>query len=730
MDGGQIYMKQRIKDLLNRLLYNDELSIEDSSVNLVSVLVITLCLLVTLLNAANGGRTQLTIAILLIVLMHVGIFFSANYFRAYHVCRWISIIATCFISIPLVSFLIGDVTSSKGSIFVLATIIVFFLTRGKSRVIMVIMNMLECALCWYLDFAFQLSKPLQGMQLYGDHMASYLLVTGFIGLMIVYQRNLMLREQDKISAMNLNIEQEKEGVSTILNTSPFCSLLLDPEYKMIDCNEAVVRFINVANKQEAMERFAEIIGSFVPKTQPGGRISIPLSQRLADAQKKGSITFETLLRPPYQEEPVIMKAYISKIPFRGSYAISLNYVDITELFNAREDAKKANQAKSDFLSQMSHEIRTPINAIMGMTSIGLMSEVIERKNYAFEKIKDASDLLLGIINDILDMSKIAAKKLELSVIRFDFRKLLNKVSTVNSFKFSEKDQTFTVDIDPEIPTYLKGDDQRLAQVITNLLSNATKFTPEGGNVDLTARLVNKDLNGDCSIRISVKDNGIGISKEQQQRLFTAFSQADNSISRKFGGTGLGLAISKSIVELMGGDFEVSSEQGKGSVFSFTVQMTEAEPDAQAQEPLLQAAEEDSAAWESMAFLKGLRILLVEDMEINREIVLAMMEDSGIDIVCADNGQEAVEVFKENPDRFDLILMDVQMPVMNGLDATRVIRSLPQERAGTIPIVAMTANVFKEDVDKCLEAGMNAHLGKPLNYNELTSLLGRVAQGKH
>jgi signal transduction histidine kinase len=721
-------MRQRIRTILNRLLYNDELSIEDSSVNLVSVLVITLCLLVTLLNVVNGGRTQLTIGILLIVLMHGGIFFSANYFRAYHVCRWISIIATCFICIPLVSFFIGDVTSSKGSIFVLATIIVFFLTRGKSRVIMVILNMLECALCWYLDFLFQLSKPLSGIQLYGDHMASYLLVTGFIGLMIVYQRNLMLREQVKISAMNLNIEQEKEGVSTILNTSPFCSLLLDPKYQVIDCNEAVVRFLNVADKPEAMKRFSEIIGTFIPKTQPGGRTSIPLSQRLISAQKEGSITFETMLCPPYQEEPVIMKAYISKIPFRGSYAISLNYVDITALYNAREDAKKANQAKSDFLSQMSHEIRTPINAIMGMTSIGLMSEVIERKNYAFDKIKDASDLLLGIINDILDMSKIAAKKLELSEIRFDFRKLLNKVSTVNSFKFSEKDQTFTVDIDPEIPGYVNGDDQRLAQVITNLLSNAAKFTPEGGNVDLAAKLVNKDLNGTCSIRISVKDNGIGISKEQQQRLFTAFSQADNSISRKFGGTGLGLAISKSIVELMGGDFEVSSEPGKGSVFSFTVHMIEAEPDVREPEIPVQSAEEESTTWESMAVLKGLRVLLVEDMEINREIFLAMVEDSGMEIVCAENGQEAVEVFKENPDRFDLILMDVQMPVMNGLDATRVIRGLPEELARTIPIVAMTANVFKEDVDKCFEAGMNAHLGKPLNYMELTRLLCRVAKG--
>jgi CheY-like chemotaxis protein len=180
---------------------------------------------------------------------------------------------------------------------------------------------------------------------------------------------------------------------------------------------------------------------------------------------------------------------------------------------------------------------------------------------------------------------------------------------------------------------------------------------------------------------------------------------------------------------MGGDLEVSSELGKGSVFSFTVHMLVAESDAQEQELLEQSIEEKSTTSKTMDLLNGLAVLMVEDIEINREIVLAMMEDSGIDIVCASNGQEAVEVFKQYPTRFDLIWMDVQMPVMNGLDATRVIRSLSQDRAGTIPIVAMTANVFKEDVEKCLAAGMNAHLGKPLNYEELTNLFCQVAMGK-
>jgi signal transduction histidine kinase/CheY-like chemotaxis protein len=555
------------------------------------------------------------------------------------------------------------------------------------------------------------------------------MVTGFIGLMIVYQRSLMDRERNQIASINEKLEQEKEGVSTILDTSPICSLLLDSNYQVIDCNEAVMRFLRKADKEEVVANFTKIFSTYVPDRQPNGRISIPLSSRLESAQTEGHIAFETILRPPYQEEPVIMQVYITEIPFRGSHAISLNCVDITELYNAREEARKADQAKSDFLSQMSHEIRTPINAIMGMTSIGQMSDLIERKNYAFEKIKDASDLLLGIINDILDMSKISANKLELSVISFDFRKLLDKVSTVNSFKFREKDQTFTVDIDPEIPFYLEGDDQRLSQVVTNLLSNATKFTPDGGSVHLAVKLLNKDRNGKCQIGISVTDNGIGISAEQVRRLFSAFNQADNSISRKYGGTGLGLAISKSIVELMGGYIEVTSEPGKGSTFFAVIYMKEGESDTEEETPITNSAEAELSASESKVLLEGLQVLMVEDLELNREIVLAMLEDSGITIDCAVNGQEAVDAFIHDPKRYDLILMDLQMPVMNGLDATKAIRSLEIERGKTIPIVAMTANVFKEDVDNCLAAGMNAHLGKPLNVKELTNILRRAAEGK-
>jgi signal transduction histidine kinase len=237
--------------------------------------------------------------------------------------------------------------------------------------------------------------------------------------------------------------------------------------------------------------------------------------------------------------------------------------------NALEQAEDASRAKGDFLANMSHEIRTPMNAIIGMTAIGKSAVDIERKDYCLTKIEDASNHLLGVINDILDMSKIEANKFELSSVEFGFEKMLQRVVNVINFRVDEKLQKFSVHIDKAIPRTLIGDDQRLAQVVTNLLSNAVKFTPEQGSINLDARFVKED-NHICTIQIRVTDTGIGISPEQQARLFNSFQQAESSTSRKFGGTGLGLVISKRIVEMMDGSIWIESEEGKGSTFAFTV----------------------------------------------------------------------------------------------------------------------------------------------------------------
>jgi signal transduction histidine kinase len=387
-----------------------------------------------------------------------------------------------------------------------------------------------------------------------------------------------------------------------------------------------------------------------------------------------------------------------------------------ELEAQKEEARSANRSKSAFLATMSHEIRTPMNAIIGMTTIGKKAEDLERKDYALDKIKDSSEHLLGVINDILDLSKIEARKLELFVEEFEFTKMIRRVIDIISFRAEEKKQKLTVNIDQAIPPLLLGDDQRLAQVITNFLSNAIKFTPENGEVALEARLLNEDQ-GLYNIRVAVTDTGIGISPEQQKRLFQSFQQAEAETSHKFGGTGLGLAISKNIVEMMGGQVELESEPEKGSTFSFTFKARRGTGKADG----LGQAEEDS---DNAGLFAGYKVLLADDVEINREIVLALVEPMLLQIDCAENGRQALEMFTEAPDDYDLILMDVRMPEMDGFEATSKIRELDSEKAKTIPVIAMTASVFREDIEECLAAGMNGHIGKPLDIKEFVEALRR------
>ena len=386
-----------------------------------------------------------------------------------------------------------------------------------------------------------------------------------------------------------------------------------------------------------------------------------------------------------------------------------------ELASALEKAQVASFAKTQFLSNMSHEMRTPMNAIIGMVAIGKTAATIEKKDYALEKIEGASSHLLGVINDILDMSKIEENKFELFIIKFDFGELINKAVDIISFGLVKKKQELVVNIDHNIPAYVFGDDQRLMQVIINLLSNAGKFTPENGQIILDANLVSQS-DGQCVIEVAVTDTGIGISKEHQEKLFASFQQAESSTSRKYGGTGLGLAISKHIIELMGGNIGVESEPGSGAKFFFTVPLGLPKPCDEYDSPAIEGEAESQASF------KDVRVLLCEDVDINREVAQSLLENAGVTVDCAVNGKEAVNIFCTNPGQYDLILMDLQMPEMDGLEATRQIRNLGTPTAKNIPIVAMTANVFKEDIWHCINAGMNDHIGKPIEYNVLIEKL--------
>jgi signal transduction histidine kinase/CheY-like chemotaxis protein len=388
------------------------------------------------------------------------------------------------------------------------------------------------------------------------------------------------------------------------------------------------------------------------------------------------------------------------------------------LVEAREEAMTSNRAKSEFLSNMSHEIRTPLNAITGMITIAKSTDDVSRKNECLDKMEEASIHLLGIINDVLDMSKIEANKLELVPGDFLFGRLIDRIVAMNTFQIRQKNLRFELEKAAEIPDALYGDEQRIGQVITNIFANAIKFTPEGGAVSLRTRLLDSSPLGRYLVGITVSDSGIGISAEQMDRLFKPFQQAESTTSRRFGGTGLGLVISKRIVDLMGGSISVESEPGVGSSFELVIPLEDARDAVECFDAYMTSQQE----LPNDAVFAGHRILLAEDIEVNREIVSVLMEPTGIEIECASNGIEALRLFEQEPRRYDLILMDMQMPEMDGLEATRRIRALADPWAQEVPIIALTANVFKEDIAQCMSAGMNDHLGKPLDQTRVVATL--------
>jgi CheY-like chemotaxis protein len=299
--------------------------------------------------------------------------------------------------------------------------------------------------------------------------------------------------------------------------------------------------------------------------------------------------------------------------------------------------------------------------------------------------------------------------------------MIERVRSIFEFRLNEKNQKLTINLDPDIPKLIITDEQRLAQVITNLIGNAIKFTPDQGSITLTARKLDNtpfdSSEGEfCYLEFNVTDTGIGIPKDQQGNLFQSFVQADSSIARKFGGTGLGLAISKKIVELMRGEVNIVSDVGKGSSFIFTIHAK------------IPVSSDETASTPSESVIEetcnytGKRVLLAEDVEINREIVITLLEPLGIEVIEAEDGQKAYDLFHANADTIDLIFMDIHMPSVNGYDSARLIRANEHPRAKTVPIIAMTANVFKEDVDQCLAAGMNDHIGKPVDFDIVIATL--------
>jgi len=503
------------------------------------------------------------------------------------------------------------------------------------------------------------------------------------------------RESIKDRTVQTKYEKNTEDSNSQFNSNIEAIVIFENKI-CVDINEMGVDLFHFHAKKEALSKHINHFFTQASLKKLQNSAELPTIQELEVIKNTKEIT-SVLYKEHY--------TFIDDVKVLICSFIDLSEIKLREqeLIEELEEAKHTTKMKSEFLANMSHEIRTPMNGVIGMSHLMQQTKLDYKQQNFIKKIDDSAKSLLGVINDILDHSKIEAGKLVIENIPFELHELLESAVNLSKIKAQEKDIYVKVHFDDENMSNFYGDSLRIAQVLKNLLSNAVKFTQSGG-VDI---YITKNDAG--HYKFSVKDSGIGMSEEQQKRLFQKFVQSDDSTTRLYGGTGLGLSISKELVELMDGTMEIESKEGEGTTFSFTLPLVELEKDSL----VLKTEKIDP---NSINVLIGSKILLVEDNAINQEIILGLLENSGIIIDVANNGQEAVDKFKK--DKYELILMDIHMPIMNGYEATIVIR----EQDRDIPIVALTANAMREDVEKTLAVGMNEHLNKPINVDKFFETL--------
>jgi signal transduction histidine kinase/BarA-like signal transduction histidine kinase len=536
------------------------------------------------------------------------------------------------------------------------------------------------------------------------------------------------------------LAEAEKRTQIMLDTTPLCANFWDERYRHIDCNQEAVRLFGLSSKGEYLDRFDELSPEFQPD---GSRSSEAMRAKIRDAFVSGYERFEWV-HQKLDGEPIPADVILARVERGGSYIVVGYTRDLREqkamlaemlktedeLRRARDLAEKNARAKSEFLANMSHEIRTPMNAIVGMTHLLAAVELDERARKYVDQSAHAANLLLRVIDDILEFSQIDTGRMKLETAPFSLRDLMRGVEETVEEQAKGKSLTLSVHIAPDVPDLLLGDSLRLEQVLLNLASNAVKFTAAGG-VDIRVFDIfdisdNAPPVGKARLLFEVEDTGIGIDEDLVEQLFSPFTQADASSTRKYGGLGLGLAISRSLVEMMAGEIQCESRVGEGSKFSFTTffdlpeKEQEQEKKIEAEKEIEKQENDEILSEDGQEFqdLCGMRVLLVEDNKINQMIATELLSDMGVVVSTADNGLEALEALENNT--YDLVLMDIQMPEMDGLTATSHIRDNP--KYANLPVLALTAHALADDREESFRHGMNDHLTKPIDPDQLFEAL--------